>query len=417
MCVTILLHGIAPVHLTGGDEQGYHEIGLGIDGGRELIAQKIDHLLQVGFPFLVVLQQIGADELQGSEAHALVGIVDIDVIVGGQALEAQAICLGHLFGMRMTETVTEEVEDLLFVIGDGVIAEHPPTFLILKEDVAHMHIGEVDALRSSEDVHANGHTELSALDGNLLDDAMPPLPRLELQRDPVARGEVVEWLVDIELEVLVLYGCHELSHLGIGNGDHLLVGITVVVQSQTRVGVPFGLDDGLNSPCRCLYEHEVMQVVTQRVLIVLRTIVLVGGILLLRTLWGMYDRDALKGYEKAERRQRLLAFCQELSIAIFLQHGLDGLRTEVAHHVPRTILFEMALGNGVFLICIMLYHSYYFSLSLHYYIQDVSCCSTYYSYPMVSLTLAEPRVACAGHRPTADLPVFLACVLHAKCSH
>ena len=108
------------------------------------------------------------------------------------------------------------------------------------------------------------------------DDAMPPLPRLELQRDPVARGEVVEWLVDIELEVLALYGCHELSHLGIGNGDHLLVSITVVVQSQTGISVPFGLDDGLNSPCRCLYEHEAMQVTTQTMLVFCRDIVFIG---------------------------------------------------------------------------------------------------------------------------------------------
>lgn len=363
MGIAVHFDGIAPMGLAGGDEQCRHEVGIGI-GLRGLPAVKEggDFVL-IGVFLALVLQQIGTDEAQGSEADTVVRVVDIEVVVGGEAPEPLAVTVGDFIGRMMTEAVAQQVDNLFLVVADGIVGEQSATLGILKENIADMDVGEVDALGTSQDVHADGHAELTTLDGYLLDDTSLALPRLHLEDDLIAGGKVVEGLVDIELQMTALDGGHELSHLDIGNCYHALVGVAVVVESQPSLDVPVGMDDGADPLGRGLYEHKVMQIFAQGIAVIGGLVVLVG-LLDTQTLLCSLDGDRLEGDKEPVRRQRFLALAPEETITVFLQHRFYLLRTEMTHHKP-----VVCVG---LIRCRLLRHSHYLVLSPNHHAENLS---------------------------------------------
>lgn len=354
MGIAVRFDGIAPMGLAGGDEQSRHEIGICIRLWGLPATKECGDFVLIGVFLAQVLQQVGTDEAQRSEAGTVVRVVDIEMVVGREAPESLTVTFGDIVGIVMTEAVAQQVDNLLLVVADGIVGEQSATLGILEEDIADMDIGEVDALGTSQDVHADGHAELATLDGYLLDDTSLAYPRLHLEDDLVASGKVVEGLVDIELQMAALDGGHELAHLDIGDGYHALVGITIVVEAQPRLEIPVGMDDGTDPLGRGLDEHKVVEVVAQGIAIVGSPVVLIGlrGI---ARLFCREDRDGLERDKETVGRQRLLALVSEETVTVLLQHRLYLLRTEMTHHKP--------------VVCVglirhrLLRHSYYYILS------------------------------------------------------
>ena len=89
--------------------------------------------------------------------------------------------------------------------------------------------------------------------------------------------ELLHRLVEIEIQVGVLQGGDEGTHLLVGDGDHMTLSIAVVVQPESRPPIPFRGDNLPDLLSRGLYKNEIVEVVTKAILVLHGIIVLVPG--------------------------------------------------------------------------------------------------------------------------------------------
>ena len=263
MRLAIGLHGIAITGVASGDEQGHCEVGVheGVEK-RELrdLRRNFVCVLRHACP---VGTKVSAKELESRETGLLVGLLNIDAGVGSEALQALLVGLNHLISTLRGEPMTEQVDNLLFIVGDGIATEQTPLLLVNKQDIAHIDIREVDALGAIEDVQTNGDAGavLTHFDG--LDLSQASHPGLHLEDNLVAYRELTDRLVEEELQVMVLHRENETLHLSIGDSHFRSIGVTIVIQPETGHPVPISLHDGSDTLRKSLDKHEMAQVVAQ----------------------------------------------------------------------------------------------------------------------------------------------------------
>lgn len=234
--------------------------------------------------------------------------------------------------MFLCESVTEDVDDFFLVIGDGVTTKQTAFVFVFELHIAHIDVFEVDAFGPIEDVEADRDVGAVFLDGDGLDDGAFSSPRFHLEPDCIAYGELQDGLVEVEGQVMVLQGLDELLHLHVGDGDLVGIGVTVVIQMQAGLPVPVGLHNLFHSFLCGLYEHEVVEVATKPVDVLGGVIVFHVHVLRLVVCCGeghVMERDV-----EPIGWKRCRIGCEELSLAVFLQHAFNPCGVQMAQDVP-----------------------------------------------------------------------------------
>ncbi len=372
MGLTVGLYGGAEIGVAGDDEKGNQQAGFGIGitwRGQApcfIICLKgfepcLNFLGVAGYTLLVVAE-VGGEELQGEEAGLVVGVFYIYISIGGKPAEALVVVLSGLLVGGLAVAVVQDIDDLFLVVVDGIAREEPALMGVDKADIAHADIGEVDALGTPEDIEADGHADAVFLDFHLGDFGLLAGPGCHLQDDLVANRELVERLIEEELQVAVFDGLDEQLHIGIAQADFLARGIAIPAQVEACLAVPVGLDNPTDALEGRLNENEVMEVTAQGVLVGSGTVVLVAELVVALTVrrddGHIHEWDIVP-----ERGLRLVVRLKEGAAALFLQHDVNQCWVEVPHHIPGCVV---CLGITCFQFC----HRYFFSLSLQAILKD-----------------------------------------------
>ena len=234
MLLAVGLDGVAQAGVTGVDEEGQGDVGLGVGGGlwKGLLRQGVSVVLRGlsrgvlpgGEPALELLTVVGCEGSVGEERGAyqyerkesllVFGVVDVDVGIGEQTPDARGIVVG-VGGGAFTEPMAEEDGDLALEVLDEIACDELLGDLVGKGDVAVVEIVEADALRLPEDGEGDAHADSALLDLDALYYAGVVLPVLYLQEDSVARLHVAHGGCRGAEEDMELAVVDELAELGV----------------------------------------------------------------------------------------------------------------------------------------------------------------------------------------------------------
>ena len=265
MGFAIGLGGIAIFRLAGYYKQYYHQIGF--RGGTSL-GNTLEPLLQLRLIAVAALsleKQIAAQEHQCREALMVVSIGHLHVGIAQQAQQARTV-IDDLLRSLLAVLVTEDVDHLILEVLDEVTTEQAAAFLVGKQHIAIVKILELNTFRPVHDIYTYRHNQTTFFVSNLLDFANLAAPRVELQNDRVAHRHITYGLTEEELQLTALQCRAQLLHLAIGYGDHMAIGIAIVMQMGTGTGIPLGTNDVVDALFRDMHKDKAAQVFTQLII-------------------------------------------------------------------------------------------------------------------------------------------------------
>ena len=155
----------------------------------------------------------------------------MDVAVGVDAVERRRVVL-----------VPQGLDHLVLEVAQQVAAEKPLAVGIVNGDIALPDVGEGDADDIAHQVHAHGEAGTAVAQGDVRDDGMVAFPRVEVEGDAVALGEIAQGLPHEVAELVAFEGGDETLHLVVQHAKRFAAVTALKTELTDAAAVPVGID-------------------------------------------------------------------------------------------------------------------------------------------------------------------------------
>ena len=248
--------------------------------------QKLFYFLEAGGYLLLVVEEVGADEHEGGELDAVLGVVlELDIGVLIEETEALLVDLVQLLGAFLAMEMAEELDELVLEMGDNGVLKELGGLWGVKTHIREEDAGDCHAHLVLEHREDNGEKDLAVSLTDLLDYTITAFHGATDNGDLVALANFIGGLTIDYLEVITFDNGLETLYLGIADLYGVAFLITIGVEAVAQHAVPGGVEDTLDGLLGFMDKDEVVEVAAQGLLIehgviVVILVVLAGAVIL-----------------------------------------------------------------------------------------------------------------------------------------
>ena len=338
MGVFIGFDGVAQGRVAQGDEEGQHEVGLGIVGRFFMTSQPLLELFDISFFGFFLPYQRGTDEHEGHETTLPVGIIDDDTVVAIEAGEVRGGLATVVIAGFPSKTAGQSGEHLLLEVVQQVAVDEAGDGLVVEEDITFVHVGEGDAREVAQHVKGDGEAGLAATYFDTCDDGLVALPGRDSKCHGITHFDGVDGLPHIVAQLTVAEGVDEAAHLVIGHPQGNTVGVAMLEEVKAAGTVPFAVEYLLDALLVGMDEDVAVEGLTNTVVFLGDKVGNVASNVVFRHRGGsLRNGSAHKELEGDEILQRLghrVAVAAKLTEVLTLQHPFYLRGIEMCEDVP-----------------------------------------------------------------------------------
>lgn len=338
MGVFIGFDGVAQGRVAQGDEEGQHEVGLGIVDGLFAVAQPLLELFDISFFGFFLPYQRGTDEHEGHETTLPVGIIDDDTVVAIEAGEVRGGLAAVIIAGFPSKTAGQGSEHFLLEVVQQVAVDEAGDGLVVEEDVTFVHVGEGDAREVTQHVEGDSEARLAAPNFDTCDNGLVAFPRGDSKCHGITHFDRVNGLPHIVAQLTVAEGVDEAAHLVVGHPQGNTVGVAMLEEVKAAGTVPFAVEYLFHPLLVGMDEDVAVEGLTDAVVLLGDEVGDIACDIVLGDrgwcLWYGGPEEELEGDEILERLGHRVAVAAELSEVFTLQHPFYLRGIEMCEDVP-----------------------------------------------------------------------------------